>query len=310
MEVLKWTYLAERQMTIAELRHALAAFNSASDTFNPDDLPFEKSLVDYCYGLVITDKETSSMRLVHKSLQDFLDRQYTANELFEDGHDSISLTCLKYMIFKDKMIIGSADDEYATIFNLILCSRNIEDHSRRYNTMDSPRLKKYPFLKYAIHFWGELARKTKNQEVLNLVVQFLLKQEVSHYISWPIHLLVLKGSTSSINDGEDCLATDFTPQNSAPHLGAHFGLDGVLNQVLCQFSDIDIDSVFWDKTPLYRAMVEGHESILRLLLANRNFDAATLMSDSHHGSPISCAIEHHRNSIDRLFIKREDISID
>ncbi|KAI5814540.1 hypothetical protein BZA77DRAFT_222936, partial [Pyronema omphalodes] len=69
MEVLKWTYLAKRPLSVMELRHALAAVYSTPDTdcLNMDDLPFEKTLTECCHGLVVIDNETSLIRLVHKS---------------------------------------------------------------------------------------------------------------------------------------------------------------------------------------------------------------------------------------------------
>jgi hypothetical protein len=175
MDVLKGTYFTERQLTISELRHAISASNCTSDTFGPHDLPFEKSLIDCCYGLVIIDQESSFIRLVHKSLQDSLDKQHGNNQLFENGHCDISLTCIRYMSFNDKTTIGSngvADDEDTTISNLIQCNRNTGEHMRMLDLRDSSRLKRYPFLEYAIHSWGEHVRKTKSQQVLNLVVQF------------------------------------------------------------------------------------------------------------------------------------------
>jgi hypothetical protein len=97
MELLKWTLLAKRQLTITELRHALAATDTTDDYLDSSDLPFEKSLTDCCYGLVILDKKTASIRLVHKSLQEFLEKKYKNQELFKTGHQDITRTCLKYM---------------------------------------------------------------------------------------------------------------------------------------------------------------------------------------------------------------------
>jgi hypothetical protein len=101
MEVLKSTFLAERRLIVPELRHALATANSTSDSLDVDDLPFEKSLIDCCHGLVVVDKETSSVRLVHKPLQDFFEKQHGMRNLFENGHNEITSTCLKYMTFRD-----------------------------------------------------------------------------------------------------------------------------------------------------------------------------------------------------------------
>lgn len=101
MEILTWTYLTERKLEIDKLRHALAVMDSAGDSLNPSDLPFETGLTDCCYGLVVFDKETSSVRLVHKSLPDFLKKKYESQELFQSGHRDIARTCLKYMRFGD-----------------------------------------------------------------------------------------------------------------------------------------------------------------------------------------------------------------
>lgn len=67
MDVFKWTLLAKEQLSIDALRHALAVV--PGDTkLDWDNLPPEKSLTEWCLGLVIFDKESSSIRLVHKSL--------------------------------------------------------------------------------------------------------------------------------------------------------------------------------------------------------------------------------------------------
>jgi ferritin len=104
MEVLKWTYLAKRQLSLMELRHALATVDSPAECLDRDALPFEKSLTECCYGLVVVDKETSSIRLVYKSLQDFLKDQYENTKLFETGHRNIAFTCLQYLSFSDEGI--------------------------------------------------------------------------------------------------------------------------------------------------------------------------------------------------------------
>jgi hypothetical protein len=105
IEILKWTFLAERQLTVAELRHALAASDPAvGKSLNQNDLPFEKSLTECCHGLVVLDKETSSIRLVHKSLQDFLKKQREADALCSAGHRDLAHTCLVCLGFSDPTI--------------------------------------------------------------------------------------------------------------------------------------------------------------------------------------------------------------
>ncbi|CCX08582.1 Similar to unnamed protein product [Aspergillus oryzae RIB40]; acc. no. BAE57037 [Pyronema omphalodes CBS 100304] len=88
LEVLKWIFFAFRQLTIAGLRHALAVneYDTSTDSLDLNKLPFEKSLTDCRHGLVVVDQETSSIRPVHKSLQDFLTKEHETDKLFINGH--------------------------------------------------------------------------------------------------------------------------------------------------------------------------------------------------------------------------------
>ncbi|KAI5800666.1 hypothetical protein FPQ18DRAFT_301284 [Pyronema domesticum] len=104
MEVLKWTYLAKRPLTVIELRHTLAVSSSPTDSLDLDSLPFGETLTTSCYGLVVIDKETSTVRLVHKSLQDFLKSQNDSKQFFQTGHRDIAWTCLLYLSYNNDMI--------------------------------------------------------------------------------------------------------------------------------------------------------------------------------------------------------------
>ncbi|CCX30780.1 Similar to unnamed protein product [Aspergillus oryzae RIB40]; acc. no. BAE57037 [Pyronema omphalodes CBS 100304] len=108
MDVLQWTFLPERQLSVTELRYALAVTVTIpvepfapQETLDWDNPPSEKSLFNWYLGLVILDEETSTVRLVHKSLQDYLQRQHEDGKIFENGHSEIAYTCLKYMYFID-----------------------------------------------------------------------------------------------------------------------------------------------------------------------------------------------------------------
>ncbi|KAI5785377.1 hypothetical protein FPQ18DRAFT_416373 [Pyronema domesticum] len=113
IDVLKWTFLAKRPLTVIELRHALSVTIDPGkvqpgklplaydETLDWDNFPSEKSLIDWCLGLVIIDEETSTVRLVHKSLHDYMTLLHENGEIFPDGHNEIAYTCLQYMCFND-----------------------------------------------------------------------------------------------------------------------------------------------------------------------------------------------------------------
>jgi hypothetical protein len=109
IDVLKWVFLAKEQLTVIQLCHALAVTivsdpnddPSSGKTLDRDNFPSERSLIDWCLGLVIIDEETSSIRLVHKSLHEYLTKEYASGKIFQNGDGEIAQACLQYMHFTD-----------------------------------------------------------------------------------------------------------------------------------------------------------------------------------------------------------------
>lgn len=98
MNILKWIFLANRKLTLGELRHAIA--------IRPDDATLDRrhfmttgSLLNCCLGLVVLDEGVSTVQLVHKSLQDYFELEHKNGALFENGHSEMAFTCLTYLHF-------------------------------------------------------------------------------------------------------------------------------------------------------------------------------------------------------------------
>lgn len=238
MEILKWTYLAERQLTVAELCHALAATDSMSDSLDLNDLPFENTLLNYCHGLVILDEETSSIRFVHKSLQEFLKKKHENKELFETGHCDIYLTCLNYMKFKETSITEPTDKS---------------DYQCNVSLFD-----RFPFLKYSICFWGEHVREQIDQEVTDRTLEFLSNEYPHFLLHCRLYIVVM---SEAMYESQEFYGL---------HLAAYFGLVGVASAIIDRFGDNLITLSVCEKTPMLLATERGHEAIVRLLLEKRN----------------------------------------
>ncbi|KAF8466889.1 hypothetical protein BDZ91DRAFT_618037, partial [Kalaharituber pfeilii] len=85
-----WIYLAERPLKVTELCHALSIENEA-ETLDHDNIPSENTILECCCGLVTVDEETSTVRLVHFTLQEYFRSEHEKH--FPAGHSTIARTC-------------------------------------------------------------------------------------------------------------------------------------------------------------------------------------------------------------------------
>jgi ankyrin repeat protein len=294
MEVLKWTYLNERQLTIDELRHALAAVDCTAEDLE-DSLPFENTLTDCCYGLVVIDKETSSVSLVHKSLQEFLKIQHEGNNLFLTGHGEIARTCLHYMNFDDSTLVSNLSR-----------NRNKELAYGKFPPLHQRSLSitKYPFLNYAIHFWGDHARRQIDSQGTRLISDLLLNKESRHCISRCLRLSALDGSAAW---RQKVLTTGNAAKFPGLHLLAHFGIDSMLHILLDNVDGLDINERLCGKTPLHIASERGHAEFVRRLLERHDIDVD--LEDNDGRTSLLLAVEGGHDDVVRLLLEKgADIS--
>ena len=71
MAALMWTPHAERPLKSDELCHALGV-EIGSPNLHSDNVPSIGTLLACCQGLVVVDKEASTIRLIHFTLQEYL----------------------------------------------------------------------------------------------------------------------------------------------------------------------------------------------------------------------------------------------
>ena len=71
MAALMWISHAERPLKADELRYALAVEIGLPD-LNTNNVPSIGTLLACCQGLIVVEKETSTVRLIHFTLQEYL----------------------------------------------------------------------------------------------------------------------------------------------------------------------------------------------------------------------------------------------
>jgi ankyrin repeat protein len=239
MQTLVWLSTAKRSMTIDELRHALAIDAEAS-TLDHRNLTDAVFLIESCQGLVTVDKETSIIRLVHLSINEYLQKR--RDELFPDGHEKLAIACLNY---------------------LLLDHFQVEPPSLK--SQLETLLSKYALLGYAAQFWGQHASQCFSLAVRDLTKRFLAtdaplrfwNQLIEMEEEWKWHPYRYQDT-----DVSKYIITG----TSALHVAARFGMEKLAQEFLdCPESHAHpLDS--FQRTPLMIAAAQGQVAILQMLL--------------------------------------------
>ena len=133
MTALMWICYSERPLGAEEVCQALAV-EIGSTYYNGDKTPSIRTVLNCCQGLVAVNKEGSTVRLVHYSLQEYLTSHRT---LFQSPHSTISETCLTYLNSQQVMALSSS---------LV------------------PRSQRPPFLKDSSLYWGAHMKKEPSND--------------------------------------------------------------------------------------------------------------------------------------------------
>ena len=299
MEVLMWVSHAERPLRIDELCHALAVDIQSTD-LDPENIRPQDTVLGSCLGLAVVDAETSTVRLIHHTLQEYLSQ----SGIFPDAHKILGQICLTYL--NHKLVRGLPA-------NII------------------PDLREMPFLKYSSLYWGmhvkmELSDHSKSLalELLkhggNHMYATLLVQQISssHYCSLPHRLwsglhcasyFGIDDVVAALIESEDCYinqsdCTGFTALTWA----AQEGNEGVVRQLLAR-DDVNPDKPTNDgRTPLWNASGNGHEGVVKLLLARNDVSPDKPRNDG--GTPLWSASYSGNEGVVKLLLARNDVNPD
>jgi ankyrin repeat protein len=306
IEVLKWTFLVRWPLTVEQMRHALAVSIPADkeddryyENLDWNNRPSEKSLVNLCLGLVVIDEETSTLRLVHKSLYDYLIKQHDLGKIFQEGHAEIAHTCLTYMQFKDSEYAVNATD--TSKLNPII-------------SILKRRLKNYPLLRYAMYNWGHHARHQTTPAVESLADNLFLYTLNSECISMIFRLVPMRvcGTTQylyqaitkrhgyqGLLDMQSCFGL---------HVAAYFGLQKRC-EMLIEDRSYDVNRKDCDDfTALSVAALHGQTEIVRSILTRPDIDVN--VCDNFGGrTALGWATFNGHNEVVCLLFERPDIDL-
>jgi len=96
MEALMWVSNSERPLHTTELCHALGV-KIGSSNLDVENVPTIRTLLACSLGLITIKASSSTVRLVHFSLQEYLSDNPS---LFQSPHSMIAEVCLTYLNFR------------------------------------------------------------------------------------------------------------------------------------------------------------------------------------------------------------------
>ena len=230
MVALMWISHSRRPLKVDEICHAIA-IRIGSNDHNSDDIPGISTLLSCCQGLATIEKGTSTIRLIHFTLQEYL---RTHPDLFSRAHSTMAETCLTYL-----------------------------NSQRLKNISAGPLtdLRGTPFLEYSSLYWGTHMRMEVSDRARTFALQ-LLDQFDSH--------ISAKSLWKSINEGLPSHEYPGDKPFSALHCISYFGIAEVAN-ILIKMNRCDVNEIDGaGMTPLIWAARYGNEDVVRLLLRKKH----------------------------------------
>lgn len=253
INTLMWITHAKRPLLISELSDALA-IRPGVTSLNPLCRPSQEHMVSSCLGLVSVNEQTSVIRLVHYSVQQFFEKHQ--NRIFPMGESTVAELATTYSLLEE-FASGSRPNEDSI---QMLISQN-------------------PFSVYAACFWGHHVRNAKSPQVDQLALSFL-RANPQRICSYQIsrYTAGLKELYWEAEEANSCNALLMT---------ATFGLQGLAKTIL-EDDHAQINSTTkMGTTALIRAAASGNLSFMQMLL-DRGADP---LKENWYGSAFHCAAE-------------------
>ncbi|KAL9603021.1 MAG: hypothetical protein Q9179_002355 [Wetmoreana sp. 5 TL-2023] len=257
VKALRWVAYAYRALNVRELKEALAIEPGDRD-FDSDAMPEIALVLEACAGLLIVEKETEQVRLVHYTAQGYLDALLASR--YQGAHALIGGDCITYLSY---IVFQQSDDE----------SANEGDDESDDEAGDDLT---YYLLEYASEFWAKHCTAGHGVNLSAQLYNFLASNPrvrldtPGFYYDFPV---------ISPADLYTC---------SGVGIAAYFGLDNALRRLLQD--EVYIDKIAYRRfSPMHLAAWNDEVvSVETLLEYGANIDCYI----RRLGTPLSVAVRY------------------
>jgi len=293
MATLMWITHSERPLNPNELCHALA-IEIGLPNFDAENIPSVGFIVACCQGLVTVDKEASTVRLIHFTVQEYL---LARPELFSSAHSTIAETCLSYLNCEQIKALSASPDSNLEDSNLE--DSDLEEPDPRDSDLEDSKIQSTTFLQYSSLYWGIHAKRDLSDCAKLLALK--LFSDFNNHISIEI---LLKAQEIYEADAD----FDYLSLFSRLHCASFFGIVEIVAS-LVEVEDCDInqgDCI--GNTPLALAAWNGHEEVVEILLGRD--DVSPDKPDRFGRTPLGWAASSGREGVVNILLGHDDVNPD
>jgi ankyrin repeat protein len=281
-KILSWILCAHRPLSTQELLHSLAVElddedSGAVSTLDEDNFMDTGQILSICAGLVTIDEQGDTVRFIHYTTQEYLERN--REKWLPCANLEISRICTAYLSLEE-LSAGP-------------CSTK-QDYDRRVESL--------ALLDYAAVHWGTHTQVLSEADLASDLGKNVEKQALrflsnAKTLSSASQALFMSGEGFSPEERVDQEGAGF----SASHWIGRFGLELFFNRTSrkAQWDNRD----FGGRTPLSWASGEGHEALSKLLLDTGTIDVDS--NDSLGRTPLSWASGNGREKTMKLLEERK-----
>jgi ankyrin repeat protein len=301
-QLLSWIVCAKRPLKLIEVQHALAVEEGDVD-LDEEGIPDEDLMISACAGLVTADRESTVIRLVHHTAQEYFEQILATR--FPRAQINITSTCLTYLSFDALDAKGGRANELKDL------------------------LEHYPLAEYAVQFWGEHARGGPELSLEESITTFLKNgskaavwYRISRYLrqgydnpsshATGLHIASGFGLSRIVRSLISASNIDVNTRDSSGltplHWAARDGQEAGVKELLKYPNAIADASSYRGLTPLFLAAANGHVGVVSRLLQRQDIDVD--VKDSNFGqSPLWKAVDGGHVAVVQLLLGHPNVTV-